>query len=213
MDFELLNFWITKIKFNITDNVLYILLESCDIDIFNSCKFELSSDKKKILDFFGFDSTIDYDNLKPYNIYEYLCTSSVLLPQYITYCGFKGPHAKNTNHSKFNEYLLKRFPYDKTHSQYSIYNDIDKWKRYAIKYFNKNDDYELYKSNYNILNKLFEKKDKFVEKIKWNEYKKFICLHGILTIINWDDNKFNEEWDLYKKSLWGNNLSMIINRY
>lgn len=214
MDLELLNYWIKKMNFNIHEDTLYMSLESCDIDFCNTCKFVLSSNKNKILEFFGYDTTIDYDHLKSYNIYEFLCTSTKLLPNNIQYDGFKGPSAKNSEHVKYNKYLLQKYSDNKKYRIDDIENNkfIKKFNEDAIKFFKKENNFELYKFNFNILNKLFKKKEN-IEKINHSEFCKFVSLHGILTIIKWSDDKFYDEWDLYKKSLWNEQLSIIIRPY
>jgi hypothetical protein len=218
MDFELLNFWIEKYNFTIiNDNdddinkgvKLYFRLKACNIDVMRSSKFILCTDKNKIIEFFGFDTTIEYDYLKQNNLYEYLCTSNKLSSRHITYRGFKGPHCKNREHEKFNTYLKKKFMTSShINDDYSMISSHKRlWKNKALKFFDKEKLYNDYLDNTIILNKLFNISGEL--KIDFSDFRRFVSLYGILNLLNWDNNKLNDEFNKFIESSWNINLSIF----
>jgi len=88
MDLDLLNVWITNLGFEIKKDKLYLQLKAHYKDPINFYVMYLSNNKDKILEFFGFDTSIDYDHLTEKNVFEYLCTSTKLNPEFIMYTGF-----------------------------------------------------------------------------------------------------------------------------
>lgn len=216
MDFELLNFWIEDYNFSILENdkkvKLYLRLKSCSKDILRSSLFLLCSDKNKILDFFGYDNSIEYDYLKSYNQYEYLCSSTKLLPRYIKYRGFKGPIAKDLNHKNFNKYLMTKYKSSSyINDDYSLLSDHKRrWLDKAIQFFEKEKEYQEYLDNRLVLDQVLKIKDEL--KINFNDFKRFICFHGITNIKNWDNDKFKKEFDKFISDGWNINLSMFSNK-
>lgn len=216
MDFELLNFWIEDYNFSILEDddnkvKLYLRLKSCNTDILRSGQFLLCSDKNKILNFFGYDNSIEYDYLKSYNQYEYLCSSTKLLPRYIRYRGFKGPRAKDSNHEKFNKYLMNKYKSGSHINDYSLLCVHKRtWLDKAIQFFEKEKEYREYLDNRLVLDKLFKRKDDL--KIDFDNFRKFICLHGVINMTNWDNDKLKKEFDIFISGYWAVNLSMFSNK-
>jgi len=219
MDFELLNFWIENYNFIIVDNKnpsstkLFLRLKACNVDIMRSSLFLLSSEKEQILDFFGFDTSIEYDYLKSYNQYEFLCSSKKLSPRYINYRGFKGPHSKDSNHEKFNKYLKGKYiSSDYRNDDHSLISAHKKvWLERAIKFFNKENEYQEYIDNRNLLDNIFKKREK--NNIEFNEFRRFLSLHGVLNVSKWDDDKFQVEISKFVGSSWNTSLSIFHPKY
>jgi hypothetical protein len=213
MEFDLLIFWIENmnffIKYSPEKTTLYIRLKSCKYDQMRSCYFPLCSDKNKILDFFGYDSSLDYDHMKIYNQYEYICTSTKLSNKDIKYCGFKGPSAKNKNHANLNKYLLAKYHENKrNHLDNSIITAQKKiWLEKAIIFFNMESKYTKYIENQNILDEIFIKKN--ILKANYTEFKKFVCLYGVLNILKWDETTLQNNWNLFNIDEWNKTLSIF----
>lgn len=213
MEFDLLNFWIENmnffIKYKPEKTTLYIRLKSCKYDQMISCYFPLCSDKNKILDFFGYDSSLDYDHMKIYNQYEYLCTSTKLSHKDIKYCGYKGHSPKNKNHTEFNKCLLAKYREKKRNTDdYSVINAHKRlWQEKSIIFFNMESKYTKYIENRNILDEIFIKKN--ILKANHTEFKKFVCLYGVLNIIKWDETTLQNNWNLFKIDEWNKTLSIF----
>lgn len=201
MDFELLNFWISKLHFNIHHEPnktpkLYVNLEAYTGEPFYSYSLLLSNNKNDILKFFGFDTTIEYDKLSERNLFVYLTSSTKLKPENISYVSFKGPSAKNNKHSKFNKYLIKKYSPD--HKTCSInYEIIEK----AIKYFHREKQYQEYIEQKEFLNCIESKKS--IIKTYDNNYQKninrFLLLYGLSNISIMKDETLITLWDNFKK--------------
>lgn len=207
LDLELLNLWIHKLNFDIRNDRLYISLSAYSKDICNSYIMPLSSDRNKILDFFGFDTTRDYDHMTDYNQFEYLCSSTKLDPIFISYFSFKGPGPKNNVESKFEKYLVNKnytkFNYNKDYP--NLDNVQSNLIKEAIEYFNKKDEYAQYMDQIQLLDKVMSIKDKLNlngTKIQYGKFSKFLILHGIYNILEWDDETLNTRWRIFKKENW-----------
>jgi hypothetical protein len=206
MDFELLNFWINKIGLDIHNDLdnglyhpkLYLSLKAYKDDPVYTYALLLSENKNDILRYLGFDTTVEYDKLSEKNTFEYLCTSTKLDPKYIWYCGFKGPHAKNKLHSKFNEYLKdKNYPKGKDHVQINVLD--------AISFFGKESEYEEYKTKRALMDCIMQKKD--ILKQNGNDYNyscfsRFITVYGIIPVTVMNDAELIEKWTEFKNQNW-----------
>lgn len=210
MDFELLNFWIHNIGFDIRhDKVdepcyLYLSLKADKEDIMNSYIIKLSSNKDAILQFFGFDITIKYDDLTEKNLFEYLCSSSILKPSFITYCGFKGPHPKNKLHDKFNKYLVdKHYPQQQDNEYIKQQRNV--LRNDAITYFQKENDFSEYKAKCKIFDNILQKR-KFLNaslaKPSYVDFNLFLLIHGMLNVAGMDIETFKNLWNDFSKQNW-----------
>jgi hypothetical protein len=186
MDLELLNFWINRLNFDFRRKQLFVILPAHERDPGHCYCLLLSDDPDKILTFFGFDTSINYDKLSLNNQFEYLCTSTKLDPKFIDYCGFKGPTPKNRIHSKFDIYLKSK-NYPKS-MKYQDNSEIlaDQLLKEAIIFFDKSNEYESYKQQFTLLNNLMKQKRKLPDNYDFN---RFCLLHNIYTIINFDSSE------------------------
>lgn len=210
MDFELLNFWVHHLHFDVRherleDNPrLYLSLKAHNNDSLCSYVLLLSESKKDILEFFGYDTSIEYDRLTEKNVFEYLCTSSRLKPQFIQYSSFKGPRAKNKQHTEFNKYLeRKEFPrrgsdYCNQRTQLCRIYSQD-----AVNFFQKEKEYTAYKENRKILDAVNRKTSLVnLKESAATSFSKFIAVHGVLNIATMDDDTFVAAWDKFIKQNW-----------
>ncbi len=212
MDLSLLNLWINNLNFDIQDNKLCIHLKAYSEDICNTFILPLSKNKKDILDFFGFDTTIDYDNLKEKDMFEYLCTSHKLNPLFITYYGFKGPYAKSQIDAKFNKYLLTK---NYTHFDFRKHQGLldkvqEELMNESIIFFKKEKAYNKYKIKYDLLDKVISIKEKIKDKMSYGKFSKFIVLHGIFNVVKWDDEMINLKWDEFKNENWSGLITFKV---
>lgn len=213
MSFELdiLNFWIHNLSFTIKNDKLYMCLKASDNDFMNCCDLFLSDNHKDILEFFGFDTSVDYLNLKSYNVYEFFCTTSKLSPHHISYCGFKGPHPKNQNHSNFNVYVKKKFQDIRTLEEGSdtVRSQKVTWLKSALDSFSKQKEYQKYlwqKATINVaINTLHTLHASF------SDMSRFILLHGIKKIVKWEDDILKAKWKKFKDDEW-NGLTVFTYR-
>jgi hypothetical protein len=210
MDFELLNFRINKLGFDIRhDNVsetcyLYLLLQADKDDFLNSYIILLSSSKKAILEFFGFDITIQYDNLTETNMFEYLCTSSILKPCYIRYCSFKGPHPKNKLHENFNKYLLKK-NYSRHDGNLRAKEQRSILKKDAISFFGKEKEFSEYKEKRTMFDNINEKKHYLMSKQpsqSFVDFMSFLVVHGITNVVSMNEELLITTWNAFSKQNW-----------
>jgi hypothetical protein len=169
----------------------------------------LSENKKDILTFFGFDTSIEYDKLTEKNTFEYLCTSTRLKPMYIQYTGFKGPYAKNKEHEKFNEYLKGKHYPRRSSSNDEYYKQLalekQSYTNDAIEFFKKENAYIEYKERKKLLDKVMEKHDaiKGLEsRYIWCDFSQFIKLHGVLNIAEMSIDKVTALWNQFKTQNW-----------
>jgi len=210
MDFELLNFWISKLGFDICHNDIctnpkfFVSLKAHSGDVMKTYRILLSENKNNILEFLGFDNTIAYNALSEKNTFEYLCTSSLLNPIHIQYCGFKGPHAKNKQHKKFDEYL-KNKQYHHLHGDvYCAKEDRDHLLQRSISFFNKENEFIEYIERKGTMNKLMKKHRllKNYDNIEWDDFKMFLILNGIMDVLQTDDDTLFTKWDAFKTQNW-----------
>lgn len=222
MDFELLNFWIRSLNLDIrhekiTNNPrLYISLKAYTNDPMYAFVILLSEDRKSILTFLGFDTSIEYDKLTEKNIFEYLCTSSRLDPAFIKYCGFKGPHAKNRMHQKFNDYLVaKKFRNSaKRDDDYFSQEKqaVNIYAQDAISYFGKEKEYIDYKEKRKLIDKVMEKKYYLRDNLKENgnnslslmidNFSQFITVYGIYHVSQMSFDEFETKWKDFINQNW-----------
>jgi hypothetical protein len=195
MDFELLNLLINKIHLFIKDNnELFLELKAFHHDPFHSYTIFLSNDKNKILEFLGFDTSIEYDKLSTKNMFEYLCTSNKLDYKLIKFFGFKGPHAPNRLQQNFNDYLINKKFTDLSNTT-NIFNT-----KYIIEYFDKTNEYNDYKEKRNLYNNLIEKKISLGN--RHDQFYKFLIVHGIQNIINYNNDELINKWNTFCKENW-----------
>jgi hypothetical protein len=194
MDLELINFWLRRHLLYIRNDSLYTELNAYNDDPLHSYKLFLSNDKRKILEFFGYNIEVEYDNLKEINLFEYLCTSKKLDNDYIAYCGFKGPFAKNKQHKKLNDYLVK-----KSFEHKNNFPRDDTLQKEAIIFFNVN--MKIYKFQYDLMNQIFDKKIKLPQH-SYEKLSNFLLLHGIDNFMKWSDEELLDKWNKYKNVDW-----------
>lgn len=210
MDFELLNFWIHSIGFNIKHDkldepcYLYLLLKADKEDIMNSYIILLSSNTESILQFFGFDTTIKYDDLTEKNLFEYLCTSSILKPCNIKYCSFKGPHPKNKLHEKFNKYLMNKY-YPQQHSDICVKQQRIVLRNDAISYFQKEKDFSEYKEKCKVFDNILQKR-KYLKAtlphFSFADFNLFLVIHGMLNVASMNMETLKTVWDDFSNQNW-----------
>lgn len=210
MDFELLNFWISKLGFDIKHDKLdepcrlYLSLQADKADFMNSHIIHLSSNKDAILQFFGFDNTVKYDSLTEKNLFEYLCTSSILKPFYIRYCSFKGPQPKNKLHEKLNKYLIDK-NYPRRDFNIDIKQQTTNFKNGAISYFGKEKEYLEYKEKRKIFDEIAQKRHFLTtnyQKHSYMDFNLFLMIHGIINVASMDENTFKSVWEDFSKQNW-----------
>jgi hypothetical protein len=215
MDFELLNYWIHRLDFDIRKDKLYLQLKACSKDSLNGYIMFLSDDKNKILEFFGFDTTIEYDKLTEKNMFEYLCTSTKLSSGIIVYNGgFKGPYAKNALHKKFNNYLLtKEYFIERDYAK--IYETRNAMVKEAIAYFDKMKDYEEYKSSKLFIDSVMDKYKLLKTKTDtvWCDFERFIILYGAYRIAEMPEEEMFELWNNFRKQNWSGLVSLGASPY
>ncbi len=208
MDLELLNFWISDFKMSIQDDNLFLHLKSYKKDTIYSYILPLSDNRQDILNFFGYDNTVEYDKMTQKNQFEFLCTSTKLNPKYISYLPFK----TRANHIKFNVFLLEKYKYIRPPEQdrNAIKQEGRKWKLEALNYFNKENDYRIYKQQCYIFESLENARNKvYTENHNYKDFEKFMLLHGITNIIKWNYELLIKEWKRFKNSNWSP-LSMYL---
>lgn len=199
-ELDLINFWIERLNFQIKDDKLFLRLKACNIDIMRSHLLLLSDNVNDILDFFGFDISIDYMHLKPYNIYEFMSTTVKLYPEYISYYGFKGPHPKNQNHVKFNDYLKQKFRDVFSNRDQSLETRQKEWMERAIEHFSKQNKYVTYLEQHDIITAVIKKMN--IVAASFSHIKRFLMLHGLLRVKNWDDARVTKEWQRFQDEEW-----------
>jgi hypothetical protein len=207
MDFELLNYFIRYLPFHVQKDTLFLRLPGCERDIFNLHEMPLTDDPLKILDFFGYDTTIEYTKLSQSNIFVYLTNSTKLDPAFICHDGFKGPHAKNNIHKKFNQHLVCEYQHLKKHRPHQ--DVCEKWIVDAIKYFNKLNEFNTYQSQKAIIDKALQfhvATDKDTRK----GYDRFVLLHGVYTVASMTRLQFEDAWVKFKRENWSS-LKVIEN--
>lgn len=193
MNIELLNIWINDLGFYIKDDTLYLKLK---VPLFRRYSLQLSLNKNDILDFFGFDATFEYDNMTERNQFEYLCTSTKLLPSDICHYTFKDfPNSKQ--HARFDEYLKKKY----NAKQLLEPERKTIWRKDAIRYFKKENEYDIYLSQCDMClraKKLSEK----LNVIDMSQFFAFIMLYGLKNIIEFDETTLFNKWDVFSHMNW-----------
>ena len=122
----------------------FVHLKAYKKDPFGAYVICLTENKKHALAFLDYDTSVEYDLLTERNLFAYLDTSTRLSPEFIRYCGFKGPHAKNKLHERYNKHLIEEHGgYKKNdNSHYVRRHELSqKLKHAAISYFGKEKEY------------------------------------------------------------------------
>ena len=203
---NLLNFWIEKLNFDIRNDTLFVHLKAYTNDMSRSYIIPLSNDRARILEFFGFDISRDYDYMKQYNQFEFLCSSEKLDPRYISYFSFKGPAPKNKLETKFHSYLVSKsyakFRYNETgYKELNIHSH--EWMKNAISFFGKQCEYNRYKEQFDMFNSVIKIKTTLENgKVAFGEFSKFLLLHGIYNILTWDTQTLESRWSTFKEDNW-----------
>ena len=206
LDLELLNLWINRLYFDIRGQTLYLSLKAFSDDPCYSYVLPLSSDRPRILEFFGFDTSRDYDHMTTFNQFEYLCSSSKLDPKYISYFSFKGPGPKNQSEAKFEKYLVSkrypRFQYDSV--EYAeLHKHRVSLKKEGVSFFEKEAKYQRYLEQRKMLNSVIAVKNKLEGgKVLYGEFSKFLILHGMYNVLAWDVQTLEEKWLSFKTDNW-----------
>lgn len=194
-----------------TQPQLYLLLKAYSKDPLYSYVLPLSNNKIDILTFFGFDTSIEFDKLTEKNTFEYLCTSSILDPKHIQYTGgFKGPYAINKLHEKFNDYLKnKKYPKPTAYNEeyYTKKKNVrDTFKKNALAFFNKENEYNEYKSHRDILEKVYAKfdiiKNAKLDKDNFVDFERFVILHGVYKVSQMNENELYKLWSEFVAQNW-----------
>lgn len=209
MDFELLNFWISKLRLHVkhththNDPCLYLYLKAHDNDFLYSYCILLSTKKNAILEFFGFDTSVNYDELTEKNLFQFLSTSTKLHPSFIQYCGFKGPHPKNKLHGKYNEYLKTEY--------FSIHNNdtncqhaVELYARKAISFFGRENKIKEYMDKKALFNAVMAKRDLLEEQYKddISKFSSFVSVYGIINVSEMDANLLIQAWKAFLDQNW-----------
>lgn len=200
---ELLNYWIHKLDMEICQDTLRLKLKAYKNDCLNGFRLPLSKDPVKILAFLGFDTDVDYTKLTEKNLFEYLCTSTRLSPKFISYTGFKGPHAKSTQAKRFNDYLReKHYPTSVDENDAHERRELAKKLRdHAIEFFEKEDDLIGYAQQHQLLTKVFEQKQKLPVHTMF-DFNKFIVLYGLKAIANMETSVLQTRWNKFTRTNW-----------
>lgn len=213
MDVELLNFWVNNLRFHIEhDNTnkepsLYLSLKVHKYDIIDSHVILLSNNKNAILEFFGYDTSINFDKLTERNMFEYLCTSKKLHPCFIKYCNFKTRHPKNKLHSKFDEYLKKRYHCNDKIDIIDIKQERIIFLNNAISFFGKDKEYDEYKKKRNLLNDVFKKME--LIETATTDFRFFVLVYGIYQVAQMTDEEIKNNWSKFKSENWSGLRSIM----
>lgn len=206
MDFELLNFWINKLSLSIkhdgsNEPQLFLSLKAYDNDYLHTYKILLSTNKTSILEFLGFDTSINYDNLTIKNMFEYLCTSNRLKSDYLRFCSFKGPQPKNKLHQQFDSFLKNRYNgQNRTETLTNKQLEMSLLVADAISFFGKDKQYEEYKEKRQLMTKVMTKMN--LVKSDNNHFQLFLLLHGVITVAEMTDVIFVRAWNEFTSQNW-----------
>lgn len=204
MDPELLNFWIEPLGFSFSGDKLFVHFKAYKKDPVGTYVICLTDNKKHALSFFGYDTSVEYDLLTERNLFAYLDTSTRLSPEFIRYCSFKGPYAKNKQHEKYDKYLKEQHggyvkPSD---SHYVRRHELEQnLKHAAISYFHKEKEYEELKVRRAMMDKVFDIKKRLKDP-PYDMFNRFIVLNGIKSVIEWDSNRLSIEFEEFKTQNW-----------
>jgi hypothetical protein len=201
---DLLNPWIERLDLHIHENTLRLQLKSHTNDHMMSYTLPLSSNPVEIFAFLGYDTAVRYSDLTEKNKFEYLCTSKILHPKYIVPLGDNVKRGyKNKVHKRYDEYLSnKQYPKFVTNIDGAHLEHLKKdLRKRAIAFFHKENEIETYISQYKLMNKLFEQRDK-IPKDSFYDFNKFVVLHGIKSIVGMQHEEFCKEWKQFIDSNW-----------
>lgn len=213
MDFELLNFWIRSLRFNIVhkditlEPCLCISLKAHKHDMLYSHSIPLSRNKNAILEFFGYDTSVKYENLTEKNLFEYLCTTNKFQHSLVKYCSFKGPHAKNKQHERFDRYLREKFKGLQKNDKFEQRHNIVTFMNDAISYFGKEKEFADYVEKKDILSKVMNKM--YSRNLEHDNFKSFILVYGIIGISKMTEDAFNETWNDFVSHNWSGANSLL----
>lgn len=205
VDLELLNFWIHKLHLEICQDGLRLKLKACAQDFLHSFTLPVSKDPVKILAFLGYDTEVDITKLTEKNLFEYLCTSTRLNPKFIAYTSFKGPHAKNALHARFNDYLKEKgypLPRSLDNNDKKELEALSKELRdHAIEFFEKQDEILAYAQKYQFITKVFEQRQHLPTHTMF-DFNRFIVLYGLKAIATMETATLQKRWNNFTKSNW-----------
>jgi hypothetical protein len=204
MDTELLNFWTENLGFMFTGTKLFVHLKAYKKDPIGTYVICLTENKKHALAFLGYDTSVEYDLLTEKNLFAYLDTSMHLVPEFIRYCSFKGPYAKNKLHECYNKYLIEEHGgYRNTdQSHYVRRHELSqKLKHTAISYFGKQKEYEEFKQRRITMDKVFDIK-KHLKEPSYDSFRRFLLLNGIKNVIEWDITRIIKEFEEFTGQNW-----------
>lgn len=213
MDFKLLNYWVSDLNYDVRHDRaddkprLYLSLKAhdCDDDM-RSYVMLLSDDKNKILEFFGFDTTIEYDKLSEKDLFVFLDNSSKLDPAFIRFDGFKD--GKGGVAGKFNKFLYAKYGGGNRKTKTVNWVPRSLGLGEAIAFFGKQDEYDEYKKVVRpLLNALYAKKELIKVKLSpsdctFDKFAKFVCLHGALRIVDMEYQELMESWTRFCGMNW-----------
>lgn len=149
---------------------------------------------------------IDFDKLHEKNLFVYLSTNKKFDERHISYDSFKGFSPKNSQHRKFNDFLIKNRKYISEYTKSELKSIAVVWKKRAIEYFNiaaQIIQYEKEKIIVDQIMNLFNKSD-YITLKNHTKFTFFIRYWGVNSIKDWDQNKFDSEWQKFTQENWGN---------
>jgi hypothetical protein len=206
-DLRLLNYLVGRLRMHVTDSgTLCLKLWLCRNDHGYCFEMPLTSDRSKILEFLGFDTSVRYDSLGQEELFEFLCSSSVLNPAYINYDSFKDC-SEIKQHAAFNAFLIA-----KKYSQGSEDREsaIKALHSAAIKKFGVKDKYEHYERQRVLADAVIDK-ERALEPVeqddaarkKWRaEWKRFVAYYGIRAIAAWEQEHLASRWEKFRERSW-----------
>lgn len=209
MDLELLNFLIADLDFVIERNGLYACVQGCYLYNWHKIKLFLSDDKKAVLDFFGYDTTVEYDSLTPNNLYVFLCDSSKLKPSdlKLNLSHFKGGGVRMYDRI-FREFdhFLKGKHYN-SQAKHASDDTKQRWLEQAIEYFKKLPEYDSFQQKRSMIDDVYRKGKRCWKhrdgRGESNNYRRFVKVQGINTLSTLDSEEIERRWKEFKKDNWG----------
>lgn len=146
------------------------------------------------------------------NIFEYLSKSSKIDPCFLRYThGFKGPHAKNQIHQKFSKFLQAKYASVAKANAKTIEKETRRWMKTAITHFGKQEDYIEYKERkqlYELVMTKYNKIKSINPKLLFSEFKRYLLIYGIMTIVKLSDDELVEHWNKFWKENWSGLMSI-----
>ena len=202
LDIGLLNILFGNLEiFHIKDSILYLrlpIIQNLDITNYDH-EIKLSNDKKEILEFFGYDTTIQYDVLQTKsNQFIFLCSSPRIRKKYLN---FYVPHFKggsgfypNTKLEKdFNDYLIDKYGEKESTRD----RDKTKWINYAIKFFRVDNELNDYAEQKTMFEDIFKKRNTLPD-MNYVIYKRFLMYYGAINVYTWDQSTLLEKLTQFK---------------